>query len=251
MAIGEHTKLHSKARYWWAVLYPENMIENWQNELDDVLQIPYCYCVHDKDLLKDGDETRKVHLHLILCFANTTTYKNALTVFQRLSASGRICCNKCEQIINIKYAYDYLIHNTKKCAESAKHLYLPEERICGNNFDIGSYEQLSRSEEDEIFNSICDLIFDKCFLNFADLHRYFRSTGENEQIDTRILHVLRGHRGYFVELCKGLYLKRCRYDQLDLGNAENRKNAFLRDQRFYDDLKDEINNLKENSHITT
>lgn len=248
MSIGNHTKIQSKARYWWAVLYPENMIDNWKDELDDVLQLPYCYCIHDKDLLKDGDETRKVHLHMIVCFSNTTTYKNALTVFQRLSSAGRICCNKCEQIINIKYAYDYLIHNTKKCGEAGKHLYLPEERISGNNFDIGSYEQLSKTEEDEIFNSICDTIFEMCILNFADLHRYYQGLGSGE-IDTRIMHVLRGHRGYFVELCKGLYLKRCRYDNLELQKAENRQKDLEREKKFYEDLKDEIEQLKEKSRI--
>ena len=50
MAIGNHTNPKVKVRYWWGILYPENMIENWKDQIEDVLQLPFCYCVHDKDL---------------------------------------------------------------------------------------------------------------------------------------------------------------------------------------------------------
>ena len=44
---------NSKARYYWAVLYPENMRDSWQDDIDLLLQVPYAYCIHDKDYLSD------------------------------------------------------------------------------------------------------------------------------------------------------------------------------------------------------
>ena len=163
MAIGNQTKTGAKARYWWAVLYPENMIPDWQQQIDDLLQLPYEYCIHDKDIVNDPDEQRKVHVHLIIAFPNTTTYKNAFNTFDRLSAEGKSSLNKCEQIISIEYAHKYLIHDTDKCREKNKYLYAQEERISGNLFDIGAYVQLSKSEETEIFNDIVDTIYQCCF----------------------------------------------------------------------------------------
>lgn len=231
MAIGEHTKISAKARYWWAVCYPENMIENWRDQISDVIQLAGAYCVHDKDLLKDDDEQRKVHVHIMIAFHNTTTYKNALTTFQRLSSAGRICCNKCEQIISVKYAYNYLIHDTDKCRTDGKHLYDASERILFNNFDIGAYEQLSVEEQEEIFDEICDYIENNSITNFVDLDRVFRKR-ENKAYK----HVLKGHTRYFVELCKGAYNKRLDYEKRQLYTSEGRMKKIKIDQQFVEDM---------------
>lgn len=95
MPIGNQTKTNAKGRYWWAVLYPENMVEDWEKNIDDILQIPYEYCIHDKDIVNDPDEQRKVHVHIILAFANSTTYKHAFNTFDRLSACGKKALNNC------------------------------------------------------------------------------------------------------------------------------------------------------------
>ena len=235
MAIGNVTPTNAKTRYWWAVLYPENMVPNWESELDDLIQLPHCYCIHDKDLLKDGDEQRKVHVHMIICFSNTTTYRNALNVFQRLSTPGQKCCNKCEAIINVRYAYDYLIHNTKKCKESGKHLYAESERKSGCNFDIGSYEQLSTSEIDEIFQEIRHFVLDGKLENFIDLDVIVNSLD-----DSRYSHVLRGHRGYFAEMTRGMYLKRKAFEEKELFSAEMRKVNIRRGKDFAKQLEEEL-----------
>lgn len=201
--VGNFTSKAQKARYWWCVLYPENMLDNWEDQIADIVQIPYEYCIHDKDLINDEDETRKVHVHMILCFANTTTYKNALSVFQRLSRPGGQACNKCEAIISMKFAHDYLIHDTDKCRECGKFQYSPEDRASGNNFDIGAYVQLDVTEQEEIFHDICDLIVNEGFTNFADLHIAVFSKG-----DYKYDHVLRGQRGYFEALVRGLFHKK-------------------------------------------
>ena len=102
-----------KAKYWWAVMYPENMVPGWQNDIDEILQLPYAYCIHDQDTDEENEE-RKIHLHLIIAFPNTTTYNHALGVFSELNARGKIAVNECKRVISMRQAYNYLIHDTDK-----------------------------------------------------------------------------------------------------------------------------------------
>lgn len=139
-----------KARFWTGVLYPENMREDWKEVIGDTLQYPYAYCQHFQD--KDSkSEHRKDHVHLIVAFPNTTTYKHALNVMDLLSAEGKKAINKCEAVVGIRNVYDYLIHDTEDCRKKGKEQYDPSERITGNNFDIGAYEQLGTAEKNEMF----------------------------------------------------------------------------------------------------
>ena len=96
-------------------------------------------------------EHRKDHVHLIVAFPNTTTYKHALNVMDLLSAEGKKAINKCEAVVGIRNVYDYLIHDTEDCRKKGKEQYDPSERITGNNFDIGAYEQLGTAEKNEMF----------------------------------------------------------------------------------------------------
>ena len=94
-----------KARYWTCVIYPEQLIDNWQDEIDKILQYPYCYILHDKDHNDSDQEKRKAHYHFIIAFSNTTTYNHALDVFQQLCIFDNPA-RKCERIMNIKYMYN-------------------------------------------------------------------------------------------------------------------------------------------------
>ena len=68
--------------------------------------------------------------------------------------------------------YEYLIHNTETCKKQGKHLYTAAERITGNNFDIGSYEQLSTAEKYKMSKELCDFICEQNITNFADFYLY-------------------------------------------------------------------------------
>lgn len=190
-----------KAKYWTAVLYPESMIDDWFNVIDDVLQIPYEYCVHDKDLLNDSDENRKVHVHLVIAFPNTTTYNHALSIFQKLQPS----CMFCEQVTNIRYLHNYLIHDTDSCKKKNKHKYDISERICGNNFDIGSFEQLSISDKREMLRELCFFIRDNRIDNFMDFFIVASDFYNPEYFE-----VIASYSGMLERLCKGVYLQNLR-----------------------------------------
>lgn len=190
----------SKAKYWTAVLYPESLIDNWQVLCNDLLQVPFSYCIHDKD--KDGHNgDRKPHVHFILCFPNTTTYKHALETFQRIQPN----CNYCEQVLNIRYMYNYLIHNTESCKKAKKYLYDVSERVEGNNFDIGSFEQLSLTDKNEMLEKLCDFIIEQKYDNFTDFFIDFKCN-----FDKSYFEIVRSYSGMLERLCKGNYLKRCK-----------------------------------------
>lgn len=192
----------NKARYWWAVLYPENMKPDWADKLGDIVQVPYAYCVHSRD--KDTkSEHRKDHVHLILAFSNTTTYKHALSVFSLLSADGKKAVNTCEAVVNVRNTYNYLIHDTDSCRKAKKELYSSSERITGNNFDIGAYEQLSLADRNAICKELCLAIVENNFTNFTDFFNFVVAAYE----DSNYFDVLKSYSGLFERLCKGNYQK--------------------------------------------
>lgn len=192
----------SKSRYWVGVLYQENMLEDWREQIDQIVQVPYAYCEHNQDLQTDGD-ARKEHLHLILVFPNTTTYKHALTIFGLLSKAGASCINTCKAIINIRWMYDYLIHDTEDCRKKKKHLYDKSERILGNLFDIGAYEQVSAAEKNDICKELANVIRVNGITNFMDLYVYVADECE----DSIYFEILKSNASFLSALCKGMFHK--------------------------------------------
>lgn len=140
----------SKARNWWGVLYPENMVDDWQDKIYRILQVPFEYIIHDKDnveLEEDDSEPRKVHVHLIVHFNNTNTYNHTFNLFNLLSADGKRCLNKIEAVINLKYAHSYITHRTPECIKKGKYLYEPSDVISGNNWDLGNFVDIDESDK--------------------------------------------------------------------------------------------------------
>lgn len=189
----------SKYKYWVAVLYPENMRSDWTDVIGDVLQLPYAYAIHDRD--RDSkSEHRKDHVHVIVVFPNTTTYNNALSVFGRLSAKGKKALNTCEPVINIRHMYDYLIHDTETCEKQGKERYDESERITGNNFDIGMYEQLSSSEKTAMLNELAEFISDHEIANFALFYKEAKA-----HFDERYLEIINSYSAFLERLTRGNY----------------------------------------------
>lgn len=192
--------MSDKARYWNAVLYPENMIPDWQDKIYDLLQLPFAYCIHNLD--KDSkSEHRKDHVHMILVFPNTTTYNYAFKTFDKLSLPNRPALNKIEACSSIRGSYDYLIHDTEGCRKSGKYLYPKEARITGNNFDIGCYEQLSSERIKEMRSELSKWIIDNQFVNYMHFYTSVLSDFPEEYES-----VACSYSAHFERLCKGNYL---------------------------------------------
>lgn len=197
-----------KARYWCAVLYPENMRPDWEQVIGDVLGVPYAYCYHDKDMLAtykakqeiEGHDSRKMHVHCIIAYGNTTTYNAVYNLFLKLSAPGRKCLAWVEPVLNVRSMYEYLIHNTETAKKQGKYQYKPSERITGNNFDIGAYEQVSQADKDDMALELAQAIISNNFTNFTVFFKFALDNYGKEYFA-----IIKTNSGLFERLCKGNY----------------------------------------------
>ena len=189
----------AKTRYWVGILYPENMREDWEQQIGDILELPYAYCRHDRDVDSNG-EIAKEHIHIIIVFPNTTTYKHALSVFDKLSADKKKAINTCEPITNIRHKYNYLIHDTETAKKDGKYLYPTTDRICGNNFDIAHYEQLSTLEKNDMCKELCTIIREQGFLTFGEFFDYVVVEKDNSYFE-----LIKTYSGLFERLTKSNY----------------------------------------------
>ena len=204
LEVKEQPAFDGKCRYWWAVLYPENMREDWKESLGDIVQKPFAYCVHDKD--SDGKKKqRKVHVHLMLVWNNNTTYNAAFRLFSKLNAKGKVSVNKIEPCEDVRHCYDYLIHDTEDCRKKKKFLYPASERITGNNFDIGAYEQFTLYDKKKKVQELSKILIDKSFDDYSEWFAYVVSLDDGLALDVAL-----AYSGHFDRLCKGIYHKNCK-----------------------------------------
>ena len=79
----------TKVKLWEGICYPENMLDDWQEEIDDILQVPFAYAIHDIDHDQKSKQ-RKTHVHIIVVWGGNTTRKAIINVLNRLSADGKV-----------------------------------------------------------------------------------------------------------------------------------------------------------------
>lgn len=78
----------TKVKLWEGICYPENMRSDWQEEIDDILQVPFAYAIHDIDR-DQKSKRRKTHVHVIVVWNGNTTRNAIINVLNRLSAEGK------------------------------------------------------------------------------------------------------------------------------------------------------------------
>lgn len=93
-----------KSRWWWFIAYPDSLPDNWKDILL-LTGIPFIVSpLHDKDINTDG-KYKKAHYHIIVIFANPTTYNHVLNH----------CCKPInatipQVILNLAGSVAYLTH---------------------------------------------------------------------------------------------------------------------------------------------
>ena len=232
----------NKTRYWWAVLWTENLPSNWEDTIDDTVQLPFAYCKHFKDL-DTKKESRKDHVHVLIAFPNPTTYTHALNVFKMIGGvNGDKAVNTCQAVLNIRHCYDYLIHDTEKCKKDGKHLYESFERVCGNNFDIGIYEQVSQHDKDIKLREIIKFIRVNNMLNMADFWDKFDEVYEDDDV---AFEVVKGYNSMIDRTIKGNYQRyklqqEQKFAQAELDALERQRQANKCSGDFEDDLNEDL-----------
>ena len=191
----------TKARYWVGVGWVENMRRDWEDNIDTILQLPYAYVVHDKDVDKTG-QPRITHVHIMVAYNSPTTYKNALATFKQLEEPGKIAFNTCYKVNHIRNMYEYIIHNTDKARKDGKHLYDASERITGNGFDIGNFEQISQADKERMLDELEDVIFERCFTSYG---RYFVYVKHHMSAEHR--KILRSYSSHLQRLIRSNYIE--------------------------------------------
>lgn len=198
----------NKASVWLGITYPENMIDGWEQQAEEVLQgLPFAYCIHDKDkkghVSKDNPEgDRKVHVHWMLegrlATGGSMTRKRAVEIFNLFSKPGTKCCPGVEACINPAYAFEYLRHNTEKAQSDGKHLYSVDEVKESAAFDITRLVKISEERKQEMFVELCDLIVDR---NMQDMRQFYLEVRKNW--DEEYMLVYKAQNGQFDRLCRG------------------------------------------------
>lgn len=194
-----------EAKFWEATIWFDNIIPNWQDRISNLLQIPFAYCIHDKDsIVTDDDQDfhdqdpRKIHMHILFAFDNTTTYKHAFDTLATLNQPGKKCFNQIRRVRKLKYFYDYLIHDTPDAKKKKKHLYDQSERIEGNNFDIGALAQISVDEKNKIRIELAKFILDNSIRGY---HKFYLAVLAME--DPAKEEIAANYQGFFNSLCRG------------------------------------------------
>lgn len=209
-----------KYRYWIFILYPESMVDNWRDIIDDVLQVPCCYIIHDKDnfLLEEDEHERKVHIHLWVCWNNTVWYGAILKLLNKHLAKPVIdddgnekigsCGSTAEPVFNPERAFLYLCHkDPKSLKKSYKYKYDDSERVFLNNFDIGSIIELGKDEIIKIKKDLTYTIRDYHIFNTLDLFFYI-----DENLDDFYMYVFQNFNQYFVNQCTACWKKYAKKD---------------------------------------
>lgn len=194
-----------KARYWTWVGYPESMIDNWEDRIEEILQYPYVYCIHDRDTLDEDEEKRKTHVHIMIAYGNTTTMSNIRNVFSKLRKNQDKEKVFVQSVQNVKYLYNYLIHDTDNARKKNKYQYAPEDRITGNDFDIGMYEQISVRDKQKALKELLILIQRKNFMDFSELTDFVL-----ENLDDLSFDVLISNSGFIERYFRGRFCRKQR-----------------------------------------
>ena len=197
------------SRYWAVLVYPdsENLDPHWRARLRNTFLECAISPLHDKDKWESDPELdedinwfdpdkdvpgklKKPHYHVMMCWANKTTYANALQIFSECLGYD---VKYAERIASAKGYYDYLTHKNR----SEKYQYWQDNLFpdCYNGFDPDKY--LSEKDLDQLRHEIEDIVFKENIVEYSDLLWRLKHD-PNQSLD----HFLSTHTQHFNALLK-------------------------------------------------
>lgn len=167
----------NKKRYWAFVLYPESAPENWQEILQSKGLPVAISPLHDMDFNANG-EAKKPHYHIIMCWANPTTFNNVKKITDELSQPIPI------PLEMVKGYYRYFTHadNPEKAQYSEKDI------VTFNGFDTSDYNLLTSSQVKSIMIELISFIRDNPIYEYYDLINLLLTNEQYDELDVAYNH---------------------------------------------------------------
>lgn len=165
-----------KSRSWTFLVYPDSAPEDWENTL---MGLKYCYCLHDKDVNKDG-QVKKAHIHVLLTFDGSVTYNTIKDITDSLN------CPIPQSVKSLRGMIRYLIHADNK----DKHHYDRKEIISvGMDAEIEQAFALKKTDDEkkeervQLAYKLSTIIRDNCFLSWDQLMDYLQELNDSDLTD--------------------------------------------------------------------
>lgn len=157
----------TRYRNFVAIGYPESLVENWQEVLQDS-HIQICVSpLHDSDE-NPGGEIKKEHFHILLMYDAPHTYKQAQDFFDSIKAT------KCEIVNSLRGQARYLCH----LDNPEKHRYSEEDVLCLNGVDYRTLIELPTDNRKAVKEMI-NFIKENNVMAFSDLVEYAEVNNES------------------------------------------------------------------------
>lgn len=162
------TKKEQRSSKWAFLIYKESAPKNYLDILESI-HVPFVLSPwHDKDIVKDTGELKKVHKHGALYFDSLKGYHQVSELIgDKLNGPAHV-----EVVQSPKGMLDYFTHANNP----EKTQYDKKDIESGAGFDRRKF--LMSQSNGTVINDVIDIIEEKNFVEFMDLVNYAR---ENNQ----------------------------------------------------------------------
>ena len=151
----------ARTRNWTFVIYPESVVSNWRDVLDDEhiqwVESP----VHDKDTNPEG-EIKKAHIHILLMYDGVKSYNQILEITQKINASVPQKCGSAKGLVR------YMIHMDNP----EKYQYSRADIIGHGGVDILDMLKPTSGSRYEMFKEMTEFILDNDIREYEELWIY-------------------------------------------------------------------------------
>lgn len=155
-----------KSRYWSFIVYPDSIVENWENILEEMGLIFCVSPLHDKDINPTG-EVKKEHYHVLIEYEGPKTYR---TIKEEIC--DKIGATIPKKVESLRGYYRYLTHMDNP--EKAQ--YKMEDIREYNGFKL----DLTTTEITRIMQGICRYIEEKNITEYYELMNQYEYLGDND-----------------------------------------------------------------------
>lgn len=167
----------AKKRNWGAVIYPESAPEDWKEILKLKGMAWACSPLHDKDINPTG-ETKKEHYHIILSFANPSSFNSVNAIMEELNQPIPI------PLESVRGYYRYFTHKDNP----EKYQYNENEIETYNSFNV--CDIMNAFETFQNMKLIQSIIHENNILEYATLMDYLLTTDQGELWNVACSHTL-------------------------------------------------------------